>query len=277
MKRILTIMTLSIMLPLISRAQGDDFGIWVEAAASKSIGTRWSVGLDAELRSEDNTSRIDRLSIGPSIGFKVCKYLKLGAGYNFMASYSPEKRKEHYKKDIEAPENWNGYKITDSYWTPRHRANLDITGTVKLWKLLRISLRERYQFTYNDTVTTHETKYRYDKVTDGNTGESTYELKEDYPIEELDGKPSTNTHTLRSRIKIEIDKKHLKWSPYVSVEFHNSLQNKFHLDKLRTSIGTDYAITRQHKVGLSYILTHKFEDEGTSRMHAINASYKFNF
>ena len=90
MKKILMI-AFGMVLPIVCCAQDDDFGIWVEAAASKSFGTRWSVGLDAELRSEDNTSRIDRLSIGPSVGFKVCKYLKLGAGYNFMASYSPEK------------------------------------------------------------------------------------------------------------------------------------------------------------------------------------------
>lgn len=276
MKKILMI-AFGMVLPIVCCAQDDDFGIWVEAAASKSFGTRWSVGLDAELRSEDNTSRIDRLSIGPSVGFKVCKYLKLGAGYNFMASYSPEKRKEHYKNDIVDDDHWNGYKLTDAYWTPRHRANVDVTGTIKFWKLLRISLRERYQFTYNDSVTVNETKYRYDKITDGNTGETVYELRDGYPIEELDGKQSVNTHILRSRLKIEIDKKHLKWSPFVSVEFHNNLQSNFHLDKLRTSVGTDYSINKHHKVGLSYILTHKFEDEGTSRMHAINASYKFNF
>ena len=46
MKKILMI-AFGMVLPIVCCAQDDDFGIWVEAAASKSFGTRWSVGLDA--------------------------------------------------------------------------------------------------------------------------------------------------------------------------------------------------------------------------------------
>ena len=151
-----------------------------------------------------------------------------------------------------------------------------LTIAIALVLVVALAVGATYALLTDKTDTVTNT-FTAGKITDGNTGETIYELRDGYPIEELDGKQSVNTHILRSRLKIEIDKKHLKWSPFVSVEFHNNLQSNFHLDKLRTSVGTDYSIHKHHKVGLSYILTHKFEDEGTSRMHAINASYKFNF
>lgn len=276
MKRKLIICLLTIVPALSWAGDQDDFGTWLELGVQKSLPHNLSIGLEGELRTDNNSSQIDRLSMGIAMGYKVNKYFKLGASYNLMGSYSAEKRKEHYKNDIEDDEHWNGYKIVDSYWTPKHRLNLEATATIKLWKWLRISARERYQYTHASSVDFDESKYRFTKIIDA-AGQTSYELRDGYPEIEQNSKLASDAQYIRSRIKLEVDKKRLAWSPFVSVEFHNSIDRSFHLHKLRTSLGTEYAISKQHTLGVAYILTNEFDESPNERMHAISASYKFDF
>lgn len=277
MKRKLILCLLAIAPALTWAGDNDDFGTWLELGAQKALPHNLTIGLEGELRTENNSSQIDRLSAGVALGYKVNKYFKLGASYNLMGSYNAEKRKEHYKDDIEDDAHWNGYKIVDSYWTPKHRLNLEATATIKLWKWLRISARERYQYTHARSVDYNETKYRFTKIIDSTTGQTEYQLRDGYPVTETNGKVASDAQYIRSRIKLEVDKKRLAWSPFVSVEFHNSIDRSFHLHKLRTSVGTEYAISSDHKVGLAYVLSNEFDESPNERMHAISASYKFDF
>ena len=83
----------------------------------------------------------DRWSIGADVGYKPIKYLKLGLGYNFLYTGRPDKYND--KSDYtNYPTEWTeGYNSFPAYWYPRHRFYAEATGTVKLWKWLRISLR----------------------------------------------------------------------------------------------------------------------------------------
>lgn len=88
--------------------------------------------------------------------------------------------------------------------------------------------------------------------------------------------------TLRSRITLELDHKGWKWTPYVYAEFFNDLgslglPNGMHLDKLRLSAGVEYAVAKQHKIGLGYVFNRENDDDGNQTIHAISASYKFKF
>lgn len=274
MKRAHLILLALMAFPVASFAQSDqdDFGTWIELGAEKSLPHNLSVGVNGELRTEDNSTRVDRLSIGVDLGYKVCKYLKVGVGYNFMGSFSPEKRKEHYKDDIEDDAHWNGYKLTESYWTPKHRLSLEASSSVKLWKWLRVSARERYQYTKSASVDGIQTsKYRFTFL----NGEPI--LKDGYPEIESTDKPSESAQYIRSRVKLEVDKKRLDWSPFVSVEFHNSIDHSFHLHKLRTSVGTGYKINRNHSVDMAYTLTNEFDETPNERMHALSVGYKYKF
>jgi len=253
----------------------DDFGTWLELGVEKVLPHNLSVGIEGELRTQDNSSRVDRWNLGANLGYKPNKHLKFGVAYNFIDAYSPEKTKDHYKNDDGT--TWNGYNIIDKYWKPKHRFSFDVTGTVKLWKWLRISVRERYQFTHYCEVDYTKTKYRYTTTTDGETGETTYELKDGYPETVSDTSYAENKHILRSRVKLSYDKKGVKWEPFVSCEFHNRIDDAMNLDKIRTSIGTEYKINKQHHISMAYTFTTKLYEDPNERMHAINIGYQYKF
>ena len=205
------------MLPLVSVQAEDRYGEWMELNIEKSLPRYWSVGAGTELRAEERT----RWSIGANVGYKPIKYLKLNASYNFLYRNRPDNRREHYKNDVVSVNNWNGYNLRDAYWSPRHRVSFDATGTVKLWKWFRISVRERYQYTHRMQSTATDAKYRYAKATV--SGVTTYELKAGYPEYETDTISAEDSHILRSRLKLSVDKKGWRFEPFVSVEFHNNL------------------------------------------------------
>lgn len=279
----------------------DDFGIWTEAEVEKKLPYNLSLNLGGEMRTEDMSSRIDRLSAGVGLSYKVNKYFKLSASYNLMGAYSPEKRKEHYKEhddgtwklDANGNPIWNGYKITDHYWTPRHRLNIEATTGIKLNKWLRISLRERYQYTHNSGRHVDVTKHRFDQIMDGE-GNLSYVPRiededgdgiNDWPKEEIDYKAGSDNHILRSRLKLEVDKKKLAWSPFISIESHNNLTaqhgnkqtNVLYLEKVRTMVGTGYKINKKHAVSMAYVLTFEHEINTFERMHAISIGYNYDF
>ena len=95
--------------------------------------------------------------------------------------------------------------------------------------------------------------------------------------EQTKEKTSKTQHVLRSRLTLEIDKKGWRWTPYLYFESFNNMGEGWHFDKLRASAGVDYALTKQHKIGLGYTFNHENDDDGDLNIHAINVSYKFKF
>ena len=237
---------------------GDDFGTWLELSAEKALPHNLSVGVETELRTLDNSTTLDRLSAGASLGYKAHKYLKFAAGYNFLEDYHPEK----------AGKKW----LTPKYWSHRHRFYADATSSVKLWKWLRISGRVRYQFTHR--AAQHIKRYECEGM-DSNTGEYVYDMDE----ADIKYKERENRQVLRSRIKLQVDKKHLDWSPFVSVEFHNNVAAGAHMnfDKLRTSVGTRYKINKRNDLSLSYVMTLDRMSHPYTHMHALCAGYSYEF
>ena len=281
MKRI-QLLALAALLPLFAHAE-DRYATWGEINLEKTLGSakKWSIGASTEMRVEER----DRWSIGADIGYKPIKYLKLGASYCFLYRYRPENRREHYKNDVVSDDNWNGYNEREAFWSPRHRANLEATGTVKLWKWLRISLREHYQFTHRMQSIADDAKYRYSKLYNGSGDFTGYQLKDGYPETEPDTIATENDHILRSRLKLGVDKKGWAFSPFVSAEFHNSLNSgqDFNLEKVRTAIGTEYKINKHNEISLAYVLTFQIHDDEApyvrlhDRLHALNIGYSYKF
>jgi len=215
------------------------------------------------------------------------------------------------------PDKWKiGYNHTPEYWFPRHRFYAEATGSIKFWNWLKISLRERYQITYCKARTVSQHKFRdvyrlkkneYWIWPEGNPDDPwdpinwadptlvyTYDVevnsKNDEPEKywEEESKPAYTDQVLRSRIKLEYDKKRCPISPFISAEFHNSVSrgDNMLLQKIRTAAGMTYKFRKQHEVFFSYILTfdiNEIDDETNEvirlhdRMHAINVGYKFSF
>ncbi len=282
------VLLLPLFLPMISWAgdiDDNDFGTWIELGAKKELNHLFSLEAGAELRTQNTSKNVDRLSVSLSGTYKMNKYLKFSLGYAFLDSYKTERHKIK-EGDRDNNDILLDYRerITDSHWSPRHRFYFEVSPDIKLAKVLRISLRERYQYTFTPEQILDRTAYFYE----WDDGIKDYYL--DYSEDDPNHEKAEHKHVLRSRLKFEYDKKRVDWNPYYSIEFHNNLVNdpngekSMYLRKLRNVFGTDYKINRHHSIGLAYILTLEREpnedivnDNIKTLMHAVNVSYSYKF
>lgn len=295
-----TILSLLLLLtaPLMAQESNDDASIWSEIGIEKSITKKWDVGLDMEFRAQNKA----RVSVGLGTSYKVNKYLKFGLSYSFLYTCKPDKHKDKSEGEV-GSEYWEvGYNFTPEYWYPRHRFNVEATGSIKLWNWLKVSLRERYQLTHARERVYKKHAYRenwsmqpqyiedgWDWIYIGDVPEMNGDPVDEWRVET---KPSYTDQVLRSRIKLEYDKKRCPYSPFVSTEFHNSVVVGDHmlLQKIRSAIGCSYKFRKHNEVSLAYIITFDMfdieENETTleaetvrlhDRMHAINIGYKYSF
>lgn len=259
---------------------GDDLstnaGMWIEAGVSKKLSRHWTLAAEVELRMDDNPDIVGRFSAGASLHYKPAKWLKLGAGYSWLYGNTPEKTKQHYKTSGK----WNGYNVTDAYWSSRQRIMGEMTfSTPRLFRWIRLSLRERYQFTWRGAFDVDRTKYRF------NTGQyfidgvpvDYCELRDGYPEQDKNHKEYTSNQHLRSRVKIEMDRKRIKYYPYVSYELYNDLEDNLRIAKMRLAVGLSHEINRHNEIGCAYLFCTDRESEGNKYTHIIAASYNYKF
>ena len=237
------------MMPLSSLAQSDDFGVWTSIGAEKKISKKLSVGMEAELRTRDDVSTLDRWSVGVDAQYKLTKWLKVSAGYSFL---DDNNEKITYKETNGMPN-----KLAE-YWGVRHRFNVSLTGSYKFgdWQ---VSLRERWQYTYRP--------------------EKTIDERWDFDDDEYDGKPKTykgrGKNVLRSRLQLSYDIPNSHLEPYASVEMFNG----WSVQKTRYTAGVDWKITKKHEVGLYYLYqsVHDDDDDNEPNRHIVGVEYKFKF
>ncbi len=133
--------------------------------------------------------------------------------------------------------------------------------------MLRIFLRERYQYTHQKEVSVLRADYEINPKT------GVYERDDEVKLSDK-VKSAKDTHLLRSRLKLELDKKACSWSPFVSVEAMNYFRH-MELCKVRSMAGTEYKINKRNSVELAYVFTYDKQDE--ERFHAISLSYNIKF
>lgn len=269
------LLTAVFCLPVLAvTAQDDDyehdFGTWWDLGAKKELTKQWSVSVDGELRTNDMNKEIDRLGLGIGADYKVNKYLKVGAGYTLLGGHKGDKTKIKIGDTAEGGTVLDfRERITPGYWYNRHRFYVDITPGIKLGKAWHLSLRERYQYTLTPLQHHKRTSNYYEL---GNNG---YDITDSF--DEIITDEKENKHVLRSRIKLEYDKKKVAWKPFVSVETQNNLAEHMHMRKLRAAVGTEYKISKHHSAGLAYVFTRAKEGGDKELFHALNISYNFKF
>lgn len=306
LRRHITLLALLCTVPILAN-EDDEVGSWQEIGIEKAINKKWDIGLDLEYRAQHKA----RFSAGLGTSYKPWKFLKLGIGYNFLYTCRPDKRTD--KNDYTGyPEEYTvGYNFFPEVWFPRHRFSAEATGSVKLWGWLKLSLRERYQITHGRGYTVDKYKYRKEHRTiydteicfddngdlildeQGNptferivTGEEDVVTQNGWDTDEPKYVPAHTDQVLRSRIKLEYDKKRCPFSPFISAEAHNSVSVGEHmlLQKVRTAVGCGYKFRKQHEVSLAYIATfymYDIEDGEVirehDRRHIVSVGYKYSF
>lgn len=222
-----------------------DFGIWMDAGVEKKLSKQWTIGGEVGARTRDNSSRMDRYSIGLGTDYKPCKYLKFSAGYNLL--YDHRGGTQTYHKDGSVN------KVTPRYWWPRHRVLLGVTGSYGIGNL-GLSLREMYQYTYRPKASGK----KYDTDT-----------------EEWEDVKSKSQHLLRSRFQLTYRVKHTPLTPFAGVETYHGEGG---LQKTRYTLGSNFSLAKHHDLKLYYRyqdLRHNDDDDLDTHVLGIGYTYKF--
>ena len=200
-------------LPALVSAGEPDNTTWLKMGAQYEVNERWEVSGGLEWRTKQDVGMTDRLGLDVAAKYEVLPFLKLGAGYEV-----------HYR-------NRGG-----EGWKFRHRYHADGTLSGK-WMRLKLSLRERFQHTWN----TEEKEFR-----------------------------------LRSRLKLAYDIRRCKLEPYASVEMYNGLGRgeRFDVARMRYRAGLTLPLfSERWEADVFYC--RQWERDGRKNIFGVDCVYKF--
>ena len=256
------------MLPIWALAQSDDFGTILSVEAEHKVNKKFSVSIEAEMRTRDDVKTMDRWSAGVGVSYKLTSWLKASAGYTFL--YDNNEKYSYYdENDVEVTKgiiDVGMLKRSAKYWGGRHRFQFSLTGSYKIGRV-ELSLRERAQYTYKPERTVDNRTIYFD------------DDEEEYIV---GGFSDATSHTykskdkmvLRSRLQAEYKIKDFPITPYASVELFNGME----LQKVRYTVGYDYKINKSHSMGLYYRYQHvNSDDDNETNRHYVGLSYQLKF
>ncbi len=242
---LLTGVALLCMTQWVKAQSGTDFGIWMDAGVEKKFNKHWVLEGELGARTRNNSKEMDRYSFGLGADYKLNKYLKFSAGYNFL--YDHRGGKQTYHK------NGTVNKITPTYWWPRNRFLFGVTGSYRIGNL-GLSLREMYQYTYRAKAKNK----KYDTDT-----------------EEWEDIKSKSQHLLRLRFQMNYDLKHTPFTPFGSVEMYHGEGG---LLKTRYTLGTGISLGKKNELKLYYRYQNlRHNDDDDWDIHVLGIGYKYKF
>ena len=209
--------------------------------------------IDAEVRSIEAVSDMERIAVGAKLDYKIKEWkdlgngnsdieLKANLGYCFIYGHTLS---EKSMKDFVPSADEYDYNIDAAYWAARNRVYLTLTGEFKVGRF-GISLRERLQYTHTGSATTEETKYRWEYSDE----ESKFVCNEKT---ESEFKEAKNNLSLRSRLNIKYDIPNCKITPFVSAELYTRIDKWQVFDKARYRAGASYKINKDNSISLYYL------------------------
>ncbi|MBQ4519199.1 MAG: DUF2490 domain-containing protein [Bacteroidaceae bacterium] len=223
--------------------------LWTSADIKAKVTTGVKAFAEAEYRTHNEFSSTERWSGSVGLEYEPWKFLELTLGY----SYIHQQNEDRLTK---------GGNIELSHWQPKHRGFFAVTGKAE-WKRFSFSLRERYQYTYR----TSKVVEKYDMYDGDGVLRPVPKLEEEWNAGE--GK-----QVLRSRLEVEYDIKKSPFSPYVSCEMYNLIEENFGIEKTRWTVGTSYKINKKHSVDLYYRYIDQSDDDEEGG-HVIGVGYSF--
>lgn len=280
MKRIFTILLATAIFQLSNvsmlHAQSDDFGMDFSVGFEKKIRSGMSFGIESEARTQDNTRKMERWTVGGVFDMRLYQSaskqfsLKASAGWKYMWRYNLQEVTDKYDTAKDGDGNeftyYEGYNEKEGYWRGCHRTSVSLSAAYKPSKRWSFSLKETLQYTHLCKDSTTVSKYRIDEDED----------------EEIPLLSSTSTKVyqpkdrtmLRSKLTAQYNIRHCPVNPYASVDYGCGLN--YTTSKWKFTVGTDINVSKQHKfdVFYRYITEHDSEDPNG---HLIGIGYNFKF
>lgn len=230
----------------IAPAHADDTGLILDLGVEQKLSKKFTLGAVTELRTRNEFRTVDHFTLGVSGKYKIAKWLKTEVGYEVIVNNNREHLSLH---DDGKYNNWR-----TSYYGTRHRFTASLTGDVDLGRF-NLSLRERYQYTYRPETTAE----RYDF---------------DNEQMELCTVHAKHKHILRSRLKLEYNIPHCKFTPSVGAEVYTSSS----LEKTKLTLGGSYTLKKHHSLEAGYqyqLINHTVKNDPDIHHLVLGYTYKF--
>lgn len=253
-------------------AQSDDFGMDFSLTAEKKLCDRVELSVEGNARTQDNTSKIDRWSVGAAIATKVYdgdKFsIKAFAGWEYLWMHILGEKKDKYDTstsiapggEVTEVKYYEGYNETEPYWRDRHRTSVGASASYKPNKRWSFQLKETVQYSHYAKASTTKNKYRLDD-------DDNIYLKE----AETDSKKAKDRTILRSRLSADYNIKHCPINPFASAEYGCGLS--YSTNKWKFTAGADYKINKTNILTAFYRYQTEDDDDDPNG-HIIGIGYK---
>lgn len=245
---------------------GDGIALWSSAGIEKKLTKGLNMDFETEYRLLDDLSQMDRFTIGTSVSYRLYRNtaktlsVKADLGYKFLKTYNES---SITLKGID--NGFQEYNEDEDYYLNKHRGFTSLSAQYEIGRF-SFSIRERYQFTFNDSIAVNETKYRYSTSFDKLIPEETV----------VEYKSAKKKNVFRSRFEADYDIPGFKVNPYASIELFNDIDNGLQLEKTRYIIGGSCSLAKVHSLKIYYVYQNNQDDDEPSGS-AIGISYGYEF
>lgn len=227
-------------------AVADDSGLTLSVGVEQKLSKKASIEASTELRSRNNFRTIDHFGLGAGAKYKFTRWLKADVGYQMLLNNN----REHLS--LHEDGSYNNWRL--SYYGVRHRFTASLTGDVDLGRF-NLSLRERYQYTYRP----EQLAQRYD-FDEGVMESCIVGVK--------------HKHVMRSRLKLDYNIPHNKFTPYMSAEAYTT--DSF--EKVKMGVGGTYTLKKHHQLEVGYYYQlHNHSVSSSPDTHQLLLGYNYKF
>ena len=257
----------------------DDFGVDISLGAEKELLPGLDINLEANMRTQENSKRIERYVVGADLSYKFLNTkkfdMKVSGGFEYMWNQKMEetnfKGSEEVFVDIDKPELGtmfiDEYNVNERYWRNRHRTSLGLSAEYSPNKRWSFQLKETLQYNhYCSEDSINQLEYRYDEDD---------EMDGDYIItKDLKSVDAKDRLVLRSKFTVEYNVKGIPLNPFASIDYGCGLN--YTANKWKYSVGADYTINKKHKFTLYYRFQTE-DDDDEPNGHMLGMGYKIKF
>ncbi len=260
-----------------NESTNDDFGIDLSIGAEKELLPNLELSVEGNMRTQENTRRIERYIIGAELSYKFLNTkkfdMKVSGGYEYMWNQKMEETKFKGYNYNTFDENDNlvvdysrfDFNVNERYWRNRHRTSLGLSAVYSPNKRWSFLLKETVQYNHycrEDSINQTEWRWRGDD--------------EDRLIPSMDRKSvePKDRFVLRSKFTVEYNIKGIPLNPFASVDYGCGLN--YTANKWKYSIGADYTINKKHKLTLYYRFQTE-DDDDEPNGHMLGMGYKIKF
>lgn len=255
----------------------DDFGIDVSIGAEKELVPDLELSVEANMRTQENSERIERYVLGGELSYKFLNTkkfdMKVSGGFEYMWQQKMEEtnfKGYNYNTfddegQLVVDHSRYDFNVNERYWRNRHRTSLGLSAVYSPSKRWSFQLKETVQYNHycrEDSINQQEWRWRGDD--------------EDRLVSELDKKSvdPKDRFVLRSKLTVEYNVKGIPLNPFASVDYGCGLN--YTANKWKYSVGADYTINKQHKFTLYYRFQTE-DDDDEPNGHMLGMGYKIKF